>query len=65
MRDILTVLRDHNYIGQEGMRWDAADEIESLRAQLASASKALDEILFGTDIDEMRRTAGIALKDLP
>lgn len=38
-------------------------EVTRLRAQLASARKALDEILFGTDIDEMRRTAGVALRD--
>jgi hypothetical protein len=38
-------------------------EIWSLQAQLASARKALEEILFGTDIDEMRRTAGVALRD--
>lgn len=34
MNDIVDRLLDGNYIGQEGMRIDAADEIERLRAAL-------------------------------
>ena len=42
----------------------AVREVVRLRAQLAKATAVLEEILFGEDIDEMRRAAGIALRQV-
>lgn len=57
---LVTTLRDM----RSPLAIAAADEIESLRAQLAKATAVLEEILFGEDIDEMRRAAGIALRQV-
>lgn len=42
---IVERLLDARYIGQEGMRAEAADEITRLRSELAEAQKALEEAL--------------------
>lgn len=43
MNDIVERLRDRNYIGQELMRNEAADEIERLSARLAEVERERDK----------------------
>lgn len=42
MSDLTKQLRDPNYIGQEGMRNAAADEIDRLQSALAAAERSND-----------------------
>lgn len=44
-------LRDPRYCGQEGMRAEAADEIESLRARVEAMRDALEKLIVVVEFE--------------